>query len=166
MKNVCIARAASMIVVGGIAATLLVGPKSLAASAVGTARQVVIAAIAITNVSDIDFGLAAPGDATKSVAAGTSETATNGSFSVTGQPNMAYTITLPSSPVAMTTGSGGAGNQSISVTNFTSFPNSGANGLLNNSGAQSLYVGATRAALPSNQAPGQYVGTYTVTVIY
>ncbi len=142
-----------------------VSVRSFAADATGTARAVVIQALAIANTTDLDFGSGAPGDAAKIVAPGTAETSENGSFAVTGQPNSAYTITLPSTAVTLTTGSGTATEQ-IAVDTFTSFPAAGANGLLGANGYQDLFVGATRAALLPNQAPGEYVGTYTVTVVY
>lgn len=143
---------------------LALGSKGFAASTTGTAKQVVIQAIAITNVSDLDFGSAPPADAAKTVAAGTTDGPANGSFNVTGEPNKSYTITLPADgAVTMTTGAGGT-NQTIAVGTFTSFPS--ANGTLSNSGSQTLLVGATRAALSASQTPGTYTGTYTVTVVY
>lgn len=140
--------------------------RAWAASANGTATQVVIAALAITNVSALDFGSAAQGDVAKTVAPGSSENADNGSFNVTGQANTAYTISLPADgTVTLTTGGGGA-NETIAVSSFTSTPAAGANGLLNGSGAQVLFVGATRAALGAAQVAGNYTATYTVTVVY
>lgn len=133
-----------------------------AASTNGTATASVVAAIAIANVSDLAFGEGVQGDAAKVVAAGTSENADNGSFNVTGAPNRAYTITLPSS-ATLTTGGGGA-NETIAVTSFTSNPS--ATGTLNGSGADLLLVGATRAALPLTQAAGAYSGLYSVAVVY
>jgi spore coat protein U-like protein len=148
-----------------VVASQLTSVQAFAASANGTARQVVIAALAIANVSDLDFGSAAAGEAAKTVAPGTSENAENGSFNVTGQANTAYTITLPAIPVQIVTGGAGP-NEVIEVADFTSFPAAGANGLLNGTGAQALYVGATRAALSATQAAGTYTGAYTVTVVY
>lgn len=139
---------------------------SFAASTTGTAKQVVIAAISIANVSDLDFGTAPAGDAAKTVAPGTSEDAENGSFTVSGAANTAYTITLPADgTVTMTTGGGGA-NETIAVSTFTSSPAAGSNGLLSGTGTQNLYVGATRAALGAAQVAGNYTATYTVTVVY
>lgn len=146
-------------------ASLAFNIEAFAASTTGTARQIVIAALTITNVSDLDFGTAAPGDVAKTVVPGTSENADNGSFTVAGQASMAYTITLPAAAVSMTTGGGGA-NETISVATFASYPAAGANGLLGAGGTQLLLVGATRAALGASQVPGTYTGTYTVTVVY
>jgi hypothetical protein len=139
---------------------------AFAASTTGTARQVVISAISIANVSDLEFGTAAAGDAAKIVAPGSAENAENGSFTVSGQANTAYTITLPSDgSVTLVTGGGGT-NETIAVNTFASFPAAGANGLLGAGGSQSLFVGATRAALSAAQVAGSYTGTYTVTVVY
>lgn len=145
-------------------ASLAVANYALAASTTGNAIQQVVAAISITNVSDLDFGSAPQGDALKVVAPGAAENAENGSFTVTGEANTAYTISLPADgTVTMTTGAGGA-NETIAVSSFTSSPS--ATGLLDGTGNQSLFVGATRAALGASQAPGAYTATYTVTVVY
>lgn len=136
-----------------------------AASSNGTMQAQIIAALGISNVSALDFGIASPGDTAKVVPPSTVENATNGSFNVTGQPNTAYTIQLPATALNMITGIGGA-NRTIAVSTFVSFPAAGVNGLLSAAGAQLLLVGATRAALPATQITGSYTGTYSVTVIY
>ena len=140
--------------------------KANTASAVGTATQTVIAAIAISNISNLDFGTAPAGDPAKTVLPGTVEAADNGSFAVTGQASNAYTISLPADGVVTMTTAGGGVNKSIAVNSFTSYPAAGANGMLSASGTQTLFVGATRAALAASQVTGSYTGTYTVTVIY
>ncbi len=147
-----------------LAAASLSTNYALAASANGTATQVVTAALSIANVSDLDFGSAAQGDALKVVAPGAAENAENGSFTVTGQPSTAYTITLPAdATVVMTTGGGGA-NETIAVNSFASFPSG--TGMTGAGGTQSLFVGATRAALGAAQVAGSYTATYAVTVVY
>lgn len=120
------------------------------------------AVIKITNVSDLDFGLAVQGDGSKTVNAGTSENSTNGSFKVTGNANVTYTITLPAAPITMTTT--GNGIKTISVSAFTSFPTP--SGLLDGAGQQLVFIGATRAALNVAQRVGSYSGSYSVTVVY
>jgi len=136
-----------------------------AASDTAQALQQVQAAIAIAQVSDLDFGTGIQGDAAVTVAPGTAENASNASFNVTGEAGLAYTITLPiDGAVVMTTGGGGA-NETIAVNSFVSFPAAGANGLLTG-GSQSLYVGATRAALGAAQVAGGYATTFTVDVVY
>jgi spore coat protein U-like protein len=137
-----------------------------AASTTGNAIQTVIAALSIANVSDLNFGSAPAGDVAKTVAPGASEDATNGSFTVTGQASTAYTITLPVDGVVTMITAGGGVDKTIAVDSFLSFPAAGANGLLSSTGSQSLFVGATRAALGATQVAGAYTGTYTVTVVY
>lgn len=138
-----------------------------AASDTAQAIQVVQAAIGIAQVSDLDFGTAVQGDAAKTVAPGAAENAENASFQVTGEPGLAYTITLPANgSVIMITGAGVAANEQIAVNNFVSNPAAGANGLLSAGGTQSLFVGATRAALLATQVTGAYSDTFTVDVVY
>jgi hypothetical protein len=141
-------------------AMALPAQQAFGVSGSGTARQIVIAAIAISNVSDLVFPQASPGAAAATVVPGTAENASNGSFNVTGQANTAYTITLPTT-INMTNGA-----NTIAVNTFVSFPAAGANGLLSSTGSQLLLVGATRAALAANQALGTYTGTYSVDVVY
>ncbi len=138
-----------------------------AASDTAQALQIVQAAIGITQVSDLDFGTAVQGDAAKTVAPGAADNAENASFDVTGEPGLAYTITLPSNgTIVMTTGTGASANEQIAVDSFVSSPAAGANGLLDGTGNQLLLVGATRAALLATQVPGSYSDTFTVDVVY
>ncbi len=136
----------------------LAGFRAEAASAVAYATTTVIPAIGIQKTADLAFGSGAPGDTSKQLLP--SETGA-ASFTVTGQANSAYQVQLPTS-VNMT----GPGGATIAVTGFSSNPQAGANGLLGSSGSQTLKVGATRAALPSTQASGQYTGSFSVSVIY
>lgn len=129
----------------------------------GTAVVVVEAALTITNVTDLDFGTVVQSDAAGTVApgdAGASE------FAITGQPATAYTITLPAAAINMTTGAGDTAQRQISVDTWTSNPAAGANGLLDGAGEQSLFVGATHAAILADQEAGSYSGTFTVEVVY
>ncbi len=120
--------------------------------------------IKVRSVSDMDFGISPQGDGSKVVSAGTTETATNASFRVTGDNNSAYSIVLPSSPITMTTN--GNGIKTIGVSNFLSFPTPSTGGQLNGAGEQMIYVGATRDALNPAQKAGSYSGTFSVTVVY
>lgn len=122
-------------------------------------------AIAVSAISELNFGTAAQGDPLKTVPPGTSENAENASYRVTGDPNRAFTITLPANGNMTTTGGTGA-NYRISVTAFVSFPAAGANGLLNGSGQQMVYLGATRAAIRVTQIVGTYTRTIRLTVVY
>lgn len=128
------------------------------------AWQASAAEISVLAVSSLNFGEAPQGDSSKSVSPGSSETASNASFSVSGSPGTAYTIGLPIE-AEMITGSGGA-YQSIRISSFKSNPGEGANGYLDSNGSQTLYVGATRDPISSAQVAGQYSGSFMITVIY
>jgi len=118
--------------------------------------------IKITDVSELDFGNGGPGDLSKQILPGTSETSTNGSFLITGDPNVSYSIVLPVT-ASMKTGSG-PNTDTITISNFQSFPSG--TGALGASGSQTLFIGATRAALRLNQKAGLYSGTFSITVVY
>ncbi len=138
-----------------------------AASDTAQALQLVLSPIAITQVSDLDFGSGYPGDAARTVAPGVAENAENASFAVSGEANTAYTITLPADGVVtMITGAGVVADEQIGVNGFLSFPAAGANGLLDATGNQNLFVGATRDALLATQVAGSYAATFTVDVVY
>jgi hypothetical protein len=127
-------------------------------------------AITLTNETALYFGtilpFGRPGTAT--VAPSGSESSSDvfisspghaAAWSVTGVPNAPYAITLPSSPVVITSGS-----NSMNVDTFTRTGGSGPV-FLNNSGNGSFNVGAT-LHVGANQPAGSYIGTYTVTVAY
>jgi hypothetical protein len=132
------------------------------ASTTATATMNVIAAIAITNASNMVFPNAAVGDPAFILPPGAAENANNASFNITGNPSTPFTIQLPAT-ATMITGAGGA-NRTILVNAFTSTP--ATTGTLSAGGTAKLYVGATRAALPATQITGAYTATFTVTVIY
>lgn len=129
----------------------------------GTAVVVVEAALTINNVTDLDFGTVTQGDAADTVAPGDAGAAL---FEIAGQPNTAYTITLPAGAINMITGAGDTAQRQISVDSWASNPAAGANGMLDGSGQQDLFVGASRAAILGDQEPGAYAGTFTVEVVY
>src|SRR5450432_1300649 len=127
------------------------GQASVTVPANGDAR--VIAAIQLTKTADLSFGDLVPGATAGTVristagarsktggvtlAAGTVSQAT---FTVQGQRNVSYTITVGSLVTAPTS------------------PNT-----LPNSGTRNLRIGATLSVL-SNQPPGTYSNTFNVTV--
>lgn len=80
-------------------------------------------------------------------------------FVVSGDPDMAYAITLPADGTVFLDN----GSASMPVTGFTSQPASA--GVLPGTGSQALSVGAT-LDVDANQAPGTYSGTFNVTVDY
>lgn len=119
--------------------------------------------ISVVVQSNLNFPVAVQGDPARTVNPGTGENARNGSFIVSGDPNVAFTIVLPTTAV-MITGGGGV-NETINMDNFQSFPLS-ASATLNNAGNRRVFIGARRAAISINQVPGSYVGTYIFTVVY
>lgn len=137
--------------------------QALAAQGTGTATMNVISAVSVTNVSNLIFSDAAAGTSAETVAAGSSETAQNASFNISGQAGKAILVTLPAdSTVNMAVNGGGTPDTQIAVNQFTSNNPSqiGANG------TTSLFVGATRSALTATQTPGAYQGSFVVNVVY
>lgn len=118
--------------------------------------------IATTSISGLYFGIRALGDPAKVIPAGTSDNLENASFNVTGDPNRAFTIVLPTSADVIT-GTGG-NRKKLTVTSFTSFPSG--NGTLSSVGDRVVYVGATIPAIPTNLTVGSYSGSFTFTVLY
>ena len=150
--------------------------------ATSPATATIIAPIAIANDVVLDFGAIVAGTAIGTVDIATDGTRTPGGgctlhpsdigsaaeFTVTGQANFNYSITLPA--VATTITDGGA--NSMTVTNWVSNPAAGNNGVLDGTGEQVLAVGA-RLNVGANQVPGAYSsqnaggsGPFTVTVNY
>lgn len=84
-------------------------------------------------------------------------------FSVTGDPSVTYSITLPANGVVSLT----SGANTLAVDNFTSNPSTttASTGLLSAGGSQTLAVGAT-LTVGSNQPSGSYSGSFSVTVNY
>lgn len=120
----------------------------------------ILITIAVTKIADLVFGEAAQGTAAKTVT--TSDTG-RAQFTVTGQPSTAYQITLPST-VTMIVGGGATADTQIVVNTFTSSPTSP--DTIPGSGTQTVYVGATRAAIRATQTAGNYSTTVPVTVTY
>lgn len=131
-------------------------------SASATAKISIISALNLTNNTDLDFGDFIQGETgVKSVTAGDPESA---NFSVSGAPNTAYNIVLPSSAVTMTNGTGGP-NKEIDVAGFSS-DKVGNSSTLDGSGSDSFNVGGETASLTGSEEVGDYAGSFTVTVAY
>ena len=160
--------------ISGLAAAVLAALYSqtaLAADVTGTATANVLAPLAISQTTQMNFGDVA-GDATSATtvvlttAGATSSVdgayALNGSgaagaFNVTGSGTLAYDITLPVGAVTLT-----SGGDTVTVDNF--IDSKGGSSSLTG-GADSFTVGAT-LNLGAAQAAGTYNGNYTVTVEY
>lgn len=136
---------------------------ALAAVGTGKALIKVTTGIQIAKTSDLVFSEAMAGASAETVTAGTTETAQNASFNVSGEPNKAITIVLPAdNTVVMKKGVGGSSDTEISVNNFTSNNPSA----IGSNGSVALFVGATREALDLNQQPGDYAADFQVDVVY
>ncbi|MEL6568816.1 MAG: DUF4402 domain-containing protein [Pseudomonadota bacterium] len=152
------------------AATILAG-SAIAADVQSDAGAKIVAPLQISNVTALYFGTVAPStsaadtvivDAAGNKTCGAELTClssdhTAAEFSVSGDPERAYTIDLPSS-ISISNGNGGT----MTVNNFTG---SKANGTLSTGGTDSFDVGGT-LNVAANQATGEYTGTFTVTVEY
>jgi hypothetical protein len=95
------------------------------------------------NISLLDSGAGAPS-----------------TVSLSGAPNMTFSVNLPSSPVTLS----GPNSSAMTMTNFTS--NLGAaKGTIGGGGTSSFLVGAT-LNVGASQTPGSYSGSFSVTVSY
>jgi hypothetical protein len=145
-----------------------------AASATANSTADIVAAISIAKDTggDLGFGYAvASGTAGTVVIANDGTRTCNGgvtciaggttsaaSFTVTGQANYTYAITLPSS-VTLTDGA----SNNMTVDTFTSNP--ATTGTIGSGGSQTIAVGAT-LNVTASQAAGTYTGTFDVSVDY
>ena len=142
-------------------------------SASASATATVVTPIAITKSTDMNFGnvtvksdadgtvILAPAG-TREATAGASLPTTAGnvgaaSFTITGEANYTYSITLPESVQLSSDGN------VMSITNFKSVPSG--TGTLSAQGAETVSVGAT-LNLGVGQAAGEYTATEAVTVNY
>jgi phage tail sheath protein FI len=165
-----------MIKIFALASVIFAFSVNTFAQATASASAVIMTPLSITRITDLHFG-----SATVSAAAGTilltpagvrtasggvtlqptAPTFTVASFTVAGQLNTAYTISLPAS---VTIDEGAL--HTMLVNTFASNPN--ATGNLGATGSQTLTVGAT-LNVNGSQTPGSYTsngGPFTVTVNY
>lgn len=152
---------------------LAAGPalaQSSSATATANVTAEIVAAIAISKTTDMNFGKVVAGgtsgtvvlstagvrSATGGTKLGNAGSTAAGAFSVTGESGATYSVTLPASRTI----SSGANNMTVDT--FTSNP-SGTGTLTG--GSQSLAVGAT-LNVGASQVSGTYTGTFDVTVAY
>lgn len=158
-------------------AALTLGTYSFAAqntaTGTGTANARIITAISIVPGTALNFGDVVPSAVAGTVsvdAAGVRTSAGGatlgsatgvaaGAFTVNGQANATYAITLPANGVVTVA----SGANTMNVNNFVSNP--AGTGTLSAGGSQALAVGAT-LSVGISQAAGSYTGTYQVTVAY
>lgn len=144
-------------------------------SSTASATTTIIQGMSVTNTSSLRFGAMIPGalGGTSTVAPNGSRSATGtitlltsssfpssaASFNLLGAPNLAYTITLPTSVILTRQG----GSDTILLAAFTSSP--AASGSLSSTGSGTLSVGGT-ITITGSQAAGLYSGSFTVTLAY
>lgn len=135
----------------------------------------IITPIDITKVDNLVFGNIAASSSTGTVVIAPDATGTRTSaggvtpsvigsygsaeFTVTGEANSTYTISVPSS-VTISDGN----SHSMTVNNFLT-NEADLIGTFSPSGSQTIYVGAT-LNVGASQATGNYTGSYAVTVAY
>lgn len=164
----------SLLCLFAIPAWMAVAQTAPPVSATGHITAQVITTLAAVETSQLDFGKFSPGpqggeliltpDNSVSVMGSVwkgSGTHNAASFYVTGDPGVAYTVTLPSEPV-MITHMGTSRTMTVEDWISVPAPTPGA-GLLEN-GAQTVYVGATlKVGTLTDNPVGIYTGTYTIT---
>jgi hypothetical protein len=165
----------------GILATAGGAMAQSSATTNGTATATIIRPITLAASRDLAFGnvvpsaalgtmvLTAASSTAASVTGGVTKpgtqvgTVTSAQFDVGGEGGFTYTITLPGSAATITSGS-----DTMTVGTFTSSIVVTAGALSNAIGAaglQTFYVGGT-LNVGANQNPGNYTGTFGVTVAY
>lgn len=160
-----------------VSVTVAEAQPGLSSTVTGHITAEVISTLTAVETSQLSFGKFSPGpqggslilnpENTISVMGSVwpgSGTHSAASFYVTGDPGVAYTVSLPSSPVTITHVSS---TRTMTVEDWTSVPfaEPGA-GLLEN-GSQVVYVGATLRVGTINDNPvGVYTGTYTITFVF
>jgi hypothetical protein len=161
--------------------------QSASATAEAHAYATIITPITLTKTADMYFGNIVAGTSAGTVILAVNDTRTktgdvilptatpgtitSAKFTTTGLANATYAITLPSSINLSTNGDNGNGNghgnphndNDMIVNGFNSIPAINA-GVLTD-GSQDISVGAT-LNVNANQAPGEYQGTFNVTVCY
>ncbi|NTW82916.1 MAG: DUF4402 domain-containing protein [Chlorobiaceae bacterium] len=144
-----------------------------ASTASAVASATIVEPISITDVGDLAFGTISPGSNNGTVTVTPSNrVSSSGDLSlvssnrssakleIKGQSNMAFTVIMPTSATISI-----AGNPDATPMTIDSFTSNISSGTIQNDGSSSLNVGGT-LHVPSNQAPGTYTGTFSVTVSY
>lgn len=131
-----------------------------AASTTADSLITIILQLSITKDRDLQFAQRAQGGLSETV---TPASGSSAEFTVTGAPNTAYTITLPTS-IDMITGDGVGVTKRIEVNTFAH--NAGGSPTTDGDGEVTINVGASHGAILANQVVGSYVGAFTVEVAY
>jgi spore coat protein U-like protein len=142
------------------------------ATANANAAATIVTPIKITKTVDLNFGAIVPSSTAGTVVVGYDNSRTGSgvtlisqlgthsaaSFTVTGEANASFYVSLPTEEALTISG---GGSETMTVSSF--FHN--ATGTLDGTGAENFNVGAT-LAVAANQVPGLYNGTFNVTVTY
>jgi hypothetical protein len=138
-----------------------------------SATAVIYSALRISNTQDLDFGVIIPsatlaGSVTitpagvvtlSNVTAHPSSAPNQALFSVIGEPNENYDISITAAPVTLTSGA-----NTMSISTITSNPAAGVNaGLLSGAGTQTISVGGV-LDVAANQVAGTYTNAAAITV--
>jgi hypothetical protein len=130
----------------------------------GTAGTVTISTAAVRSYTGSAAAAALTGGATQAP--------TVASYTVTGTPNETYAVSLPTTPVTLTstTAATASGTQTtMEITDFKASFDAGVTdkttSTLSSSGGDSFVVGGLLTIKPL-QIPGVYTGTYNVTINY
>jgi hypothetical protein len=157
-----------------VTSTVAIAQQNTATASATPAGATIAAAITISHTAHLHFGqiVAGTGAGTvvQSAAASPTRTATDctlgnttgmspATFTVGGEPNATYAITLPDNSTVTLTGPG----DPMAVTDFASSPSG--TGTLSGGGSETLYVGGT-LNVGAAQVAGAYTGTFDVTVTY
>jgi len=132
---------------------------------VGVARQYIPSTLSIYKISDMNFGVAAPGAPRYRIANVNSENAENASFRIQGDPGVTVTTTFTTGSIFL---SHATSTDQIEVNRFRSRPGgqTGGNVRIRNTGERLLFMAAQRLAIPLGTTPGLYTGTFTIDVVY
>lgn len=136
-----------------------------AATGVGVARQYVPGALSMFKVSDMQFGVAAPGAARYRIDNVNEENAENASFRIQGEAGFTVITTFTTGSIFLTHATSG---DQLEVNRFRSRPGgqSGGSVRIRNTGERLLFLSAQRLEIPLDATPGLYTGTFTVDVVY
>jgi len=137
----------------------------------GTANATVLTPLVLTEDDTLEFGKLSSGLSTGTVVIDNADGRTvtggvtleggtfrSGAWSVAGEASTAYTITLPSSDVTLT-----SGGDTMTVNTFTD--SASGSSTTDGTGADTFKVGAT-LNVGISQPNGTYTGSYDVTVAY
>jgi hypothetical protein len=149
-----------------------------------TAGAVIITPLALTQVSALHFGVMAVTDGIAGTCIlstdGTTRTGTGGvnlstqtpaatvaSYSVTGEADTPYAITVdnPITVTTLATGTGSTTMDIVPVAKAASNSSEGFAGTLNGTGGDTFVIGGT-LSVATDQVAGTYAGTFDVTVAY